>query len=399
MPIVVPAVREGSVLQPASVPANSLMVRVSGSSYVYQTEDDLYAPDLARDLGTNVFSGARSVATTFAGMHYHSQVPPIRHGVVRNVDCTGCHWAEIEPASGAFRWQALDDFVATASAAGREVVYCFLATPAWASARPAEAGHYNPGGDAEPADPASLAAFAGAVCSRYRAQGTPIRAFEIWNEPKFDDGGGVAQGNYFTGTPEAMAQMARVVWTAVKAIDPGALVLTPSPTGLEYRWIDGDRSGTDQLHRFLGAADGSGGTGAQWVDAVAFHTYSHDGRNNVHAIPQMFANATACMALHGLAGREMWVTETSAIAPTLFSYVAQHQQEFIARTLLLALGCGAARVVWYALDDPLGFDQKPAVATFWNGLVGVLAGARISVVNALADARVAAVVDGKRCIF
>lgn len=399
MPTLVPAIREGNVLRPHHVPDNSLMVRVAGANYVYQTEVDLYAPDLSPELGSNVFAGTITVPPTFAGMHYHSQVPPIRHGVARNVDCPGCHWVDVEPASAAYRWQALDAFVATASAAAREIVYCFLATPTWASARPAEPGHYNPGGDAEPADMASLAAFAAAVCSRYRARGTPIRAFEVWNEPKFDDGGGVGQGNYFTGTAAALVQMARAVWGAVKAVDPTALVLTPSPTGLESRWIDGDRSGTDNLNRFLGAPDGAGGTGAQWIDAVAIHTYSHDGRNNVYAIPRMFANVKECMSLHGLAGREVWVTETSAIQPTLFSYVPQHQQEYIARTMLLALGSGAARVVWYAWDDPLGFDQKPEVAAFWDKLVALLAGSRITVVNSLADARVAAVIDGIRHVF
>ena len=399
MPILVPAVREGGVLRPRNVPDNALMLRVSGADYLYQTDDDLYAPDLSPDLGSNVFAGALTVANTFAGMHYHTKVPPIRHGVARNVDCAGCHWADVEPGNGSYRWQELDAFVSTASAAGREIVYCFLATPTWASARPSEPGHYNPGSDAEPADLASIGAFANAVCSRYRALGTPIRAFEIWNEPKFEDGGGVDQGNYFTGTPETMARIAQAVFKAIRAVDPIALILSPSPTGLEYPWQLGDRSGTDNLNRFLAASDGAGGTGGLWLDAIAFHTYSHSGLNNVFAIPQMFANVNACLALNGLGARELWVTETSAITPTLFSYVSQHQEEFIARTFLLALGSGAARVVWYAWDDPLGFDQKPDVAAFWDQLVGALSGAQLTLVNSLHSGQVAAIVGGARYLF
>ena len=398
MPIVVAATRQGGIVQPLSVPDDSLMVRAAGTSYTYHTYDDLFATDIDPRLGVNILSGSLSVAPRFAGMHYHSQVPPIRHGLTRNVDCIGCQWSDIQSVRGQFRWDALDAFVAAAAAAGRDVVYCFLATPTWASARPMEPGHYNAGSDAEPSDPSLIAAFASAVATRYVALGTPIRAFEIWNEPKYDDGGGVAQGNYFTGTASALAQLARAIYAAVKSVDPGAIVLTPSPTGLEYPWVPGDRSGTDVLDRFLGASDGAGGTGAQWIDAVAFHGYSHNGFNNEYAIPQMAANVRASLSLHGLRGRELWITETSAITPTLFSYVDQHQAEFIARTMLLSLGAGVARVVWYAWDDPLGFDQKPDVAMAWNALIGSLAGATLTLVNALVDKRVAAVIDGARYI-
>ena len=396
MPVVVPALRLGGVLQPRSVPDDALILRVANASYTYFTPDDLFASNPDPAIGRNIFAGTLSVPSRFAGMHYHSQVPPILHGLVRNVDCSGCHWSDIEVAPGSYQWKALDAFVATAFAAGRDVVYCFLATPNWASARPTEAGHYNAGSDAEPGDPVLLGQFAAAVAARYVALGTPIHAFEIWNEPKFDDGGGVAQGNYFTGTPSSLAKMARAVAQAVKAIDPGAIILSPSPTGLEYAWTEGDRSGTDQLNRFLGAADGGGGTGARWLDAVAFHGYSHNGYNNEYAIPLMADNVRASMALHGLAGRELWITETSAIAPTLFSYVPQHQEEFIARTMLLSLGAGVRRVVWYAWDDPLGFDQRPQVAASWNTLVALLSGATVTLVNSLVDKRVAAVINGAR---
>jgi hypothetical protein len=289
--------------------------------------------------------------------------------------------------------------VANAAAGGRDIVFNFLGTPTWASARPAEPGHYARGGDAEPAAMADMSAFASAVCSRYHSRGTPITAFEIWNEPKYADGGTLNQGNYFTGTPQALAQMAKAVFQAIKAIDSAALVLSPAPTGLEYPWVDGDGSGTDNLNRFMAASDGAGGIGRDWVDAIAFHSYSHDGFNNLYAVPQMVANVRAVMALHNLSERQIWITETSAITPALASFVPQHQQVYIARTLLLALGSGVSRVIWYAWDDSLGFATQPAVAAYWNEITGALAGASISLVNALRNRRVAAVVDGKRYLI
>jgi hypothetical protein len=399
MPITVPAVRTGNIVTPQSVPANSVGVAVASNNYVFDTVDDFYAPDIAAHLGTNVLATPLVVHPRFAGMHYHVQRPTVAYSVARNVDLPGCMWWSIASAGrGLYDWTALDAFVAAAAAGGRDVVFNFLGTPTWASARPSEAGHYVPGSDAEPAGVADIAAFAAAVCARYLTRGTRIAAFEIWNEPKFTDGGGVAQGNYFTGTPQALAAMARAIYQAVKAVDASALVLSPAATGLEFPWVAGDGSGTDVLDRFLAAPDDIGGSGRDWVDAIAFHAYSHNGYNNVFAIPQMVANVRQCMALHGLAGRPIWITETSAITPALDTFVAQHQQDYIARTLLLALGCGVERVVWYAWDDPLGFATQPAVAARWNQLVAQLAGATLSVVNSLSTRQVAAVIGGVRTL-
>jgi len=396
MPVTVPAVRTGNIVTPQSVPAGSVGVTVSANSYSFDTLDDFFSPDIPGRLGTNVLSTPRQVDRLFAGMHYHSQPPTINYSMVRNVDLPGCMWSDIAAAGrGVYDWSRLDAFVTMAASGGRDVVFNFLGTPTWASARPTEPGHYGNGSDAEPASMDDIAAFAAAVCTRYRTLGTPIRAFEIWNEPKYADSG-VGAGNYFTGVPQALAAMARAIYLAVKAVDSTALVLSPSPTGLEFPWVAGDRSGTDNLDRFMGASDGAGGTGSNWVDVVASHAYSHNGENNVYAIPQMVANVRACMALHGLSTRSIWITETSAITPPLNSFVPQHQQEYIARTLLLALGSGVDRVIWYAWDDPLGFATQSAVADYWNNFVGVLSGASISLVNSLANKRVTAIVGGTR---
>ena len=400
MPISVPVVRAGNIVTPQFVPPNVIGVTVASNSYVFDTSEDFYLPDITARTGINVLATPLAVSRKFAGMHYHASLPTVDYAIARNVDVPGCIWSAIAPsARGVYDWSALDAFVAHAAAGGRDIVFNCFGTPTWASARPTERGHYGSGGDAEPAAIQDMADFAAAVCSRYRSRGNPITAFEVWNEPKYADGGSAAQGNYFTGTPQALAQMAKAVFQAVKVIDSTVLVLSPAPTGLEYPWVEGDRSGTDNLNRFMAASDGAGGNGRDWLDAVAFHSYSHDGYNNVYAIPQMVANVRAVMALHNLSERPIWITETSAITPALASFVPQHQQEYIARTLLLALGSGVSRVIWYAWDDPLGFASQPAVAAYWNELTGTLAGASLSLVNSLHNRRVAAVVDGKRYLI
>jgi hypothetical protein len=399
MPVTVPVVRSGNVVVPQSIPAGVVRSRATSGNYVFDVVDDLFDPGLPEYLGGNVLASPRVVSPRFAGMHYHVQRPTVNYSVARNVDMPGCMWWSIAAAGrGLYDWTALDAFVSGAAASGRDVIFNFLGTPTWASARPSEPGHYAPGSDAEPAAAGDLAAFASSVCARYVARGTPIAAFEIWNEPKYAGGGGVTQGNYFTGSPPALAAMGRAIFQAVKASDPNALVLSPAPTGLEFGWSPGDGSGTDRLDQFLGAPDGQGGSGRDWVDAIAFHAYSHDGSNNVFAIPLMMTNVRRCMAQHGLDGRPVWITETSAITPALDTYVAQHQQDYVARTLLLALGCGAERVVWYAWDDPLGFAGQPAVAARWNALVAQLSGATLEVVNMLDTRQVAAVIGGVRVL-
>lgn len=399
MPISVPALRSGSIVTPQSVPGNVVGVNISGNTYTFDTTDDFFANDLPARLGVNLLSTPITVNPKFAGMHYHAQRPSVRYSIARNVDTKGCMWPDVAGAGrGSYDWSVLDAFIADAAGAGRDVVFNFMGTPTWASARPSEAGHYGRGSDAEPADLADLATFASAVCSRYRALGTPVKGFEIWNEPKYADGGGPDKGNYFTGTPAALAAMARTVYQAVKAIDPGTLVLTPSCTGLEYPWTAGDRSGTDNLDRFLGASDGAGGLGRDWVDVISFHGYSHNGENNVYAIPQMATNVRICASIHSLSGKPLWITETSAITPPLDSFVPLHQQAFIARTMLLALGAGVERVIWYAWDDSLGFSGQPTVATYWDSLIQKLAGASLTLVNSLVNKQVTAIVGGERIL-
>ncbi len=397
MPISVPVVRSGSIVTPQFVPSDSVGVAVASNSYVFDTTEDFFAPDIPARLGTNVLAAPLAIDRKFAGMHYHAELPTVAYGVARNLDLPGCMWYSIEKAGrGVYDWSALDAFVDHATAARRDIVFNLMGTPTWASARPSEPGHYAPGSDAEPLNIDDLGAFVSAVASRYRTRGTPITAFETWNEPKYAGGGTVAQGNYFSGTPQALARMARAVYRAAKAVDAGVLILSPAATGLEYPWVAGDGSGIDYLQRFLAAPDGAGGTGRDWLDVIAFHSYSHDGYNNLFAIPQMVANVRTVAALHGLADRPIWITETSAITPPLASFVARHQQAYIARTLLLALGTGVSRVVWYAWDDSLGFHQQPSVAASWDEWVGRLAGSTMSLVNSLRNRRVAAVIDGKR---
>src|ERR1700743_3739770 len=130
MPIDVPAVRAGNIVTPQSRPAGVVGVTVSANTYSFDTVDDFYAADIPARLGANVLSAPRQIDRMFSGMHYHSHPPTISYATVRNVDSNGCMWSSIAAAGrGVYDWSALDTFVATASSAGRDVVFNFLGTP------------------------------------------------------------------------------------------------------------------------------------------------------------------------------------------------------------------------------------------------------------------------------
>lgn len=67
MPIDVPVVRAGNIVTPQFVPPNVIGVTVASNSYVFDTTEDFYLPDIAARIGTNVLSTPLIVHPKFAG--------------------------------------------------------------------------------------------------------------------------------------------------------------------------------------------------------------------------------------------------------------------------------------------------------------------------------------------
>jgi len=121
-------------------------------------------------------------------------------------------WAEIEPAPGAWDWSRWDRIVDAVQAADLRLILVLETSPAWAR-RPWDAD--NP--HAPPSDVADYAAFVQAVAERYCGK---VLAYQVWDNPNVAPYWGAGEID-----PGGYVAMLRVASAAIRAADPGALVL------------------------------------------------------------------------------------------------------------------------------------------------------------------------------
>ena len=211
----------------------------------------------------------------------------------------GADWAWISYAGqGTYDWTQLDQEVASVHAAGMSMDMVIMGTPAWA----AVAG--ESGSDvAQPANPSLFGQFAAAVAQRYAPQG--VQDFEIWNEPN---------NTVFwqpAPNPAAYVQILQAADTDIKAVDPGAFVITAglAPEATQ----NGDINEVSFLQDMY--ADGAKG----YFDAVGDHPYSYpalpdtyeawSGWSQMDATP---ASLESTMAANGDGSKPIWITEVGA---------------------------------------------------------------------------------------
>ncbi|MBM3189258.1 MAG: hypothetical protein FJZ90_11120, partial [Chloroflexi bacterium] len=152
-------------------------------------------------------------------------------------------WCELEPAPGAYRWEAWDRILPQLRVCELEVVAVLDTSPAWARA-PWEAN--NP--YAPPTSPEAYARFAGALAARY---GDYIIAYQIWDEPNIAPHWGQRAID-----PAGYVALLRSASEAIRRADPDALIIAG---GLAPNTEAGGRNLSDllfvrEMYR-LGAAD------------------------------------------------------------------------------------------------------------------------------------------------
>jgi uncharacterized protein YraI len=127
-------------------------------------------------------------------------------------------WKRFEASQGAIDYGALDSIVNAANAAGVSLLFSVVNAPAWAR----EAGHdASVGGP--PADPATFAAFNGALAGKYC--GSALKAMEIWNEQNLH----YEWGNKPLNPAEYVALLAPS-YAAIKAACPSMMVISGALT-------------------------------------------------------------------------------------------------------------------------------------------------------------------------
>ena len=109
-------------------------------------------------------------------------------------------WSDLNPSPGVYNWTALNSWIAANQANDTQMVYTFVDPPAWAG-----------GANTNLAD---FQAFVTAIVTQ--ANGA-IKYWEGFNEFNVS---GVA--------PALLVQMQEIIYNTVHALDPGALVLSPT---------------------------------------------------------------------------------------------------------------------------------------------------------------------------
>jgi hypothetical protein len=135
-------------------------------------------------------------------------------------------WNEAEPSSkGSYDPNIIaryDQAVETARAAGAKVLVFVNGSPRWAS------GSRTP--MTKPQNPADYADFMRFVAARYAGR---VSAWEVWNEEN-------TSRFWSTGpSPSEYAQLLKAAYPAVKAGDPGALVVFGGVSQNDYSFIEG----------------------------------------------------------------------------------------------------------------------------------------------------------------
>jgi len=132
-------------------------------------------------------------------------------------------WREIEGIEkGQFDWYRPDFIVDEAEKAGLKLIVRLDRQPFWSEPLDNQWQDNGP-----PGDPGDFGDFCGAVAARYRGR---IGAYQVWNEPNLGREWGARPPD-----PAAYTELLKACYTAIKAADPEAIVISAglAPTGTD----------------------------------------------------------------------------------------------------------------------------------------------------------------------
>ncbi len=141
------------------------------------------------------------------------------------------NWRDLEPAKGEPSFTALDAVVDTLKAANFNLLFTVTSAPAWARASTDE--------DGPPDNFADYGLFVSLLAQRYAGR---VQAYEIWNEPNLRR---EWNSTIHSISATSYIELLRVGYTAIKAADPSAVVVSAglAPTG----YNDGVNAINDRL--------------------------------------------------------------------------------------------------------------------------------------------------------
>ncbi|MHB1098288.1 MAG: hypothetical protein ACYCZR_01920 [Burkholderiales bacterium] len=293
----------------------------------------------------NVAAAAVGIMTL--GIHVHDPAhieaaASTGYSAIRLWD-TGTGWSSLEPQQHLWKFDRIDAYVAASEKAHLKILWTIGNTPRWASARPNEKCAYGYGCAAEPANIEDWRRYVRTIATRFRGR---IECYEPWNEVSFPSdsafkrpGEGGSPGQFFSGSIDAMVNLARVTYEEIKHADPQACVLSPSFHSSGH-WAE-------KFDRYLAAG------GGQYFDVVSQHFYYTDGPER--SVPTIRAMRQV-LAKHGLSHIPIWNTEVGVpFTAKAKEWPGLSMEDLVyaltLRTYLLNASEGVLRVYWYAWDN------------------------------------------------
>jgi len=248
--------------------------------------------------------------------------PAVPFGSLRTWD-TGVIWSNINRQPGVYDWSNFERLLQLAESHGVDVLFTFGQTPRWASSKPDAPTEYGPGFCAPPSKLEYWDDFVRATVTQARGR---IKLWEIWNEPQDE--------SFYCGDIATMVELQKRAYKIIKTLDPGALVLTPSPVGGE---------GPKWMSDFLAAG------GGQYADILAFHGYWGINAEKIVGLIKRYKDV---FAAKGEQSKPIWDTEASwgenAQLPD-----PDAQAAFLVKFYLLHWSGGVSRLYWYSYDNRL----------------------------------------------
>jgi polysaccharide biosynthesis protein PslG len=209
------------------------------------------------------------------------------------------NWNGGQPnGAGSFDWAPLDLAVASIQQAGLSADLVIDGCPSWAAVSGAQGDMY-----AQPASSAAFATWAGAVAARYGPKG--VKYFEIWNEPNL--------AIFWQPKPDPAAYTAdlKAAYTAIKAADPSAFVLSG---GFGIAADDGTNYDPRTFLQDM-YADGAQGS----FDGLGYHPYSYPDSPDTYAswsgwsiMNQTSPSLRSIMTANGDSAKKIFITEYGA---------------------------------------------------------------------------------------
>jgi hypothetical protein len=251
----------------------------------------------------------------------------------------------IAPAQGSFDWTTLDARVAAAQAAGKQLIYVFGSTPAWAAlSATGPAGAYDATSN-RPPNLTLILPVVQAIAMRYKGK---IAYYESWNEYN-------ALG-FYCGTKAQLLAWQQMINATIKDADPAALVTMPTPC-----WST--TTADEEIESLL--AMGFQG----YANIATFHGYFTPGAAG-SAIGPTIAKIRAAMAAADC-GFPLWDTEFgfSGSADGAALFTPAEQRQWVLDAFMTRLSYDVTLMGWYQWDnlthspgitDLTGLDLSPA---------------------------------------